>query len=76
MSQPNLRLTENPAQDDVIPFPGAGQPHWQPRLCGRMNAPDIARRVDEALDHVQRRLDNLRSLLDEPEFDPDHPRAA
>jgi hypothetical protein len=60
--------------DDPYPFPSRREGWRGPRLVGE---DDAIRRTEKALDAAQRRLENLRALLDEGfETDPDRPRAA
>ncbi|MBM4109585.1 MAG: hypothetical protein FJ255_12390 [Phycisphaerae bacterium] len=60
--------------DDSYPFPQRQIGLAKPRLVG---AGDSITHAEAALDSTQRRLDNLKALLDDGfDSDPDHPRAA
>jgi hypothetical protein len=59
--------------DDPYPFPSRRDGLPMPRLVG---GEDSIRRAESAMETAQRRLDNLRALLNQVETDPDRPRAA
>lgn len=60
--------------NDTYPFPSRQTGLPKPRLVG---ADDSIKHAEAAMDAAQRRLDNLKALLDDGfDTDPDHPRAA
>lgn len=65
------RTTDN---DEPFPFPRAGAGHWTPRFH-EDRASSKMHPAEKALEEAQRRLDALRTMMNN-EFDDDGPRAA
>ncbi|MBL8760400.1 MAG: hypothetical protein JNL50_03775 [Phycisphaerae bacterium] len=64
-------------QDEPFPFPRSGAGRWQPKIHEERT--DAGHRfmhpAERALEEAQRRLDALRTMMNN-EFDDDGPRAA
>lgn len=75
---PKLRLFRgpDPLETDTIPFPRI-RPASEPFKLRLTDSAAAIRQVEDALEHVQGRLNDARSMLDDDWFDGDDgPKAA
>ena len=74
---PKLRLFHgpDPLDSDSIPFPRARQAGVPFRLR-LSDSTEAIRQVEDALDHVQGKINDANALMDGGWFDDDGPRAA